>query len=72
MKLNATCVDTSLKNYQSEIELFFDLIPFFVDKIEHLEYFYEEWDWSSRYDLYNGMVFKIDSKFIKYNDYGEY
>ena len=61
----------SLKNYQSEIESFFDLIPFFIEKIEHLEYFYEEWDWSSRYDLYNGMVFKIDSKFIKYNDYVE-
>lgn len=62
----------SLKNYESEIESFFGLIPLFIEKIEHLEYFYEEWDYSSRYDLYNGMVFKIDNKFIKYNDYGEY
>ena len=62
----------SLKNYRSEIESFFDLIPFFIEKIEHLEYFYEEWDYSSRYDLYNGMVFKIDSKFIKYNNYGDF
>lgn len=58
----------SLKNYEDEIESFFELIPFFIEKIEHLEYFYEEWDWSSRYDLYNGMVFKIDSHFVKYND----
>lgn len=59
----------SLKNYESEIESFFDLIPFFIEKIEHLEYFYEEWDYSTKYELINGKVICTDEKFIKYNDY---
>lgn len=62
----------SLKNYESEIETFFNLIPFFIEKIEHLEYFYEEWDWSTRYDLVNGNVVEINDKFVQYNDRGEY
>ncbi|MGJ0846499.1 hypothetical protein ACR77J_07415 [Tissierella praeacuta] len=59
----------SLKNYESEIENWFKLIPLFIEKIEHLEYFYEEWEYSSRYDIVNGEVICIDEDFIKYNEY---
>lgn len=62
----------SLKNYENEIETFFELIPFFVESIEHLEYFYEEWGYSSRYDLVDGKVVLINDKFIKYNDYSDW
>ena len=62
----------SLKNYEGEIEAFFEIIPFFIEKIEHLEYFYEEWDWSTKYDLVDSNVVEVEDKFVKYNDYGEY
>lgn len=41
----------SLKNYQREIEEFFDMIPYFIESIEDLEYYYEEWEASERYDF---------------------
>ena len=59
----------SLKNYEQEIQSFFELIPFFVESIEHLEYFYEEWDYSAKCELINGKVIGTDKKFIKYNNY---
>lgn len=57
----------SLKNYESEIEAWFDILPHFIEKIEHLEYFYEEWDCSCRYDLINNEIKCVDTEFIKYN-----
>ncbi len=56
----------SLKNYESEIEEWFDILPLFIEKIEHLEYFYEEWDYSSKYDLVNGEIECVNKEFINY------
>lgn len=56
----------SLKNYESEIEKFFEIIPKFIEKIEHLEYYYEEWKFSERYDIVDGKVKMVDGQFIRY------
>lgn len=56
----------SLKNYGCEIEEWFDIIPHFVEKIIHLEKFYEEWIYSERYDLINNEIKLVDDEFIKY------
>lgn len=56
----------SLKNYQSQIEQWFDILPYFIEKIYHLECFYEECDYSIRYDLVDGIIQEIDDKFIEY------
>lgn len=57
----------SLKNYEGEIEEWFKIVPYFIERIEHLEYFYEEWDYSKQYDLVDGEVKIINEKF---RDYG--
>ena len=62
----------SLKNYDDTIEEFFKLLPYFIKSIEHLEYFYEEWDYSTQYNLIDGKIVEINDKFIKYNDYDNY
>lgn len=59
----------SLKNYESEIEQFFDLIPYFVESIEHIEYFYEEFEYSRKYELIDRKVVLANNKFIAYNEY---
>ncbi len=59
----------SLKNYEDEIENWFELVPLFIERINHLEYFYEEWEYSDKYDLLNGEVICVDREFIKYNEY---
>lgn len=59
----------SLKNYESEIEAWFDILPYFIEKIEHLEYFYEEFEYSRKYDLVDGKIVCVNDEFIKYNDY---
>lgn len=56
----------SLKNYGCEIEQFFELLPYFIESIEHLEYFYEEDDYSQRYELVNREVIRTNVEFIKY------
>jgi len=56
----------SLKNYESEIQEWFEIVPYFIEKIEHLEYFYEEWDYSSQYDIVDGEVKLVDDKFEHY------
>lgn len=56
----------SLKNYNFEIEQWFGILPYFIEKIEHLEYFYEEDDYSSKYDLVDGVIKEVDNKFIRY------
>lgn len=58
----------SLKNYESEIEQFFELVPYFIESIEYLEYFYEEWEYSKKYELIDGKVIRTSDKFIKYGD----
>ena len=59
----------SLKNYEGEIKFFFNIIPNFIEKIEHLEYFYEEDSFSQQYDLVNGVVKMINPRFIKYDNF---
>ena len=59
----------SLKNYEDEIGSFFELIPYFIESIEHLEYFYEEMTWSKEYKLIDNGVVLVNDKFIKYNKY---
>lgn len=56
----------SLKNYEGEIETFFELLPDFIESIEHLEYFYEEWRYSTKYELINGEVVATNTKFVDY------
>jgi hypothetical protein len=56
----------SLKNYEDEIEEWFKIIPYFIEKIEYLEYFYEEWTYSKQYDLVDDEVKLINDKFKKY------
>jgi len=56
----------SLKNYESEIEEWFKIVPYFIEKIEHLEYFYEEWEYSDQYNLIDGEIKLVNEEFIKY------
>ena len=56
----------SLKNYEDTIEKWFEILPYFIEKIEHLEYFFESWTYSKQYDLINNEVVKINDKFEKY------
>lgn len=59
----------SLKNYEDEIENWFELLPLFIEEIEHLEYFYEEWNYSHRYELIDNKVICTNKNFIKYSFY---
>lgn len=59
----------SLKNYEDEIEHWFDILPYFIDSIEHLEYFSEGLDLSKQYDLVDGRIVKISDDFICYEDW---
>ncbi len=49
----------SLKNYDRTIEAWFEILPYFVEKIEHLEYHYEEWDNSKLYNLIDGQIILV-------------
>jgi hypothetical protein len=63
----------SLKNYEDEIESFFEnVLPRIAESIEHLEYYYEEWASSVFYELDEGKLIKSTKEGIKYrdNDYG--
>ena len=59
----------SLKNYESEIEAFFELLPYFIESVEHCEYFYEEDEWSYRYELIDGKMVMTSDRFIQYYDF---
>lgn len=41
----------SLKNYRNEIENFMEMVPIFVEKLDYLEYRYEEWGDGKRFYL---------------------
>lgn len=56
----------SLKNYESTIQEWFYILPYFIESIEHLEVFYEEWAYSRRYDFVDGQIQEVDDNFIKY------
>lgn len=59
----------SLKNYEDEIEHWFELLPMFVERIEHLEYFYEEWSYSRQYKLVDNEIVCTNDEFVKYECY---
>lgn len=56
----------SLKNYENEIEQWLEMLPYFIEKIVHLEYFYEEMDYSKQYDIVDGEVRVINYAFKDY------
>jgi len=63
----------SLKNYENEIEAFFEeVLPEIAESIEHLEYYYEEWTDSILYELRDGKIVKSDKEGIKYGCDNEY
>lgn len=64
----------SLKNYENEIEAFFEeVLPEITESIEHLEYFYEEWTSSILYELVDGKIVQSGKKGIKYGyEYDEF
>lgn len=56
----------SLKNYERTIEDFLDMVPYFVEDVEHAEIFYEEWDYSEKWELIDGKMVMTNDKFINY------
>lgn len=62
----------SLKNYENTIEEFIELLPYFIESVEHCEVFYEEWRWSKKYELIDGKMKLTDYKFIEYNKYSDW
>lgn len=50
----------SLKNYENEIEKFFeDVLSKIIDSSEHIEYLYEEWEESLMYEFVDGKIVQI-------------
>lgn len=50
----------SLKNYNDEIEQFFEeVLPHLLESSEHIEYFYEEWEESKMYEFANGNIVQL-------------
>ena len=56
----------SLKNYDDTIEIFLTLAPYFIERVEHCEVFYEEWIYSKKYELIGNTIVLTNSEFIKY------
>lgn len=56
----------SLKNYEDTIEFFLELVPYFTESVEYCEVFYEEWTFSARYELIDGVMKMTNDKFVKY------
>jgi len=56
----------SLKNYEDTIDEWFKIIPYFIEKIDHLESYYEYWEWSKQYDLVDNELIMVNDKFEKY------
>ena len=59
----------SLKNYDNTIEKFLEIVPYFIEELEYVEVFYEEWRYSKRYELMDGKILMTNDKFIEYNKY---
>ena len=58
----------SLKNYEQTIEKWTHLIPYFLSDIIYLEKFYEEWIYSKKYEMVNGVIVLTDSEYILYHE----
>ena len=59
----------SLKNYDDTIGKFLEIVPYFIEEVEHAEVFYEECRYSKRYELVDEKIIMTDDKFIEYNKY---
>jgi len=57
---------TSLKNYEGEIESWLNILPYFIEEICHLEIYYELWEYSQRYTLICNEVILQDEKYRRY------
>lgn len=57
----------SLKNYEREIQKWFEILPYFIESIEHLEVFYEGCNFSQQYDLVDNKVVLVDYSFKDYS-----
>jgi len=63
----------SLKNYQDEIEIFFDqVLSKIAASVIHLEKYYEHWKFSKQYDLVEGKITLVNDEFIQYEEYDSY
>ena len=58
----------SLKNYSQTIEAFLELVPIFMESVEHCEVLYEEWAWSAGYELIGNEMVETKERFICYYD----
>lgn len=57
----------SLKNYDSDIQRFFEIVlPMITEKVIHLEYYYEEWTRSIFYELVDGEIVRSEKEGILY------
>lgn len=59
----------SLKNYDNTIEKFLEIVPYFIEEVEYVEVFYEQWRYSKKYELVDRKMLMTDDKFIEYNRY---
>ena len=62
------CFQCSLKNYDDTIEEFFKILPYFIESADYIEVLYEEWEYSSKYELLNNEVQLTNEKFVCYSD----
>lgn len=62
----------SLKNYNDTIEEFMEIVPYFIEEVEHAEVFYEEWQYSIKLELVDGKMKVTNDKFIEYNKYSDW
>jgi hypothetical protein len=57
----------SLKNYEDEIENFFEnVLGNIAEEVIHLEYYYEEWESSTFYKLVDGKIVESEQERITY------
>jgi hypothetical protein len=56
----------ALKNYAREIDQWMsEVVPVIFETCE-IEYYYEEWTWSSLYELRSGRVVEVSDEHVKY------
>ena len=58
----------SLKNYNDTIEAFLDMVPYFIESVEFCEVLYEEWAWSTKYELIGSVMIETENKFTCYGN----
>jgi len=61
----------SLRNYNETIEEFFKIVPYFMEKVDMCEVFYEEWVYSRRYEIVDGSMKMTDQKYSKVCEFNE-